>query len=278
MRLHHRRFPALVAGAFWLAGCGASFGPAGLLYGWPDVDPATYTVSDTAVFSIETATGPMEVVTAFAGTAALDFRRWTADSRVQVRFPRLRGSFTNSTQGASAVDEADIGGPFTVRVDYTGLVEVTDTPSLSVALLDITGPENLIRRLFVHLPGRPVEPGARWVDTVSTVEELEGTRSVVHRVITSTFQGDTVAAGRRLAEIRIESIDSIEVTGRSGGVAVEQRLSGTTVGTVLWDGRARLLVERTARGELTGTLSLLDVGVEPMAVRAEVRRQVSLRE
>lgn len=263
-----------------LAGCGAMAGgsvPDGLTYGPPDPDPATYLFTDTTVFAIETAMGAMEVVTGQAGVAELDFRRW-ADGRVLVRFPRFRASFRNAAQGTSTVDESDIGGPFTVRVGHTGLVEVVDTPSLSQTLLDIAGPENLVRPLFAQLPGRSVDIGARWVDTVTTVEEIAGTRSVARSIITSTLAGDTVVAGRRLLRIRTESANTIEVAGVSGGVEVEQRLSGVTTGTVLWDEAARLLVERVAAGELAGTLELPGVGVAPMAVRATLRRTVSLRE
>lgn len=263
-----------------LTGCGAMTGasaPDGLAYGPPDPDPAAYVFTDTAVFTIETAMGAIEVVTAQAGVAELDFRRW-ADGRVLVRFPRFRGSFRNAAQGTSTVDEGEIGGPFTVRVSHTGLVEVVDTPSLGQALLDIAGPENLVRPLFAQLPGRPVEIGDRWVDTVATVEEIAGTRSVARSVITSTLEGDTVVAGRRLLRILTESANTIEVTGVSGGVDVEQRLTGVTTGTVLWDETARLLVERVVTGELAGTLTLPGVEVAPMPVRATVRRTVSLRE
>ena len=251
--------------------------PAGLSYDRPDPDPATYTITDTAVFTIESGLGPMQVTTARAGTAELDFHRWPDDARVVVRFPELRGSFENSTQGASRVDESDIGGTFVVRLDHDGRVAVTDTPSLSEALLDITGPEGLVRPLFVHLPGRSVELGDQWVDTVTIVEESGGTRSEVHSVVTSTLAGDTVVAGRRLLRIRTESDGRIEATGVSGGVEIEQRLEGTTVGTVLWDDAAHQLVERVETGELTGTLVLPDVPTDPMAVQAEIRRRVSLR-
>lgn len=264
---------ALLPGCALLPGAGA---PDDFSYGRPDPDPTTYTFSDTAVFAIETAMGPMEVITARAGTAELDFRLWS-DSRVMVRFPRLAGSFRNPTQGASTVDASDVGGPITVRLEPDGTVAVTDTPSLSDALLDIAGPESLVRPLFVHLPARPVTAGARWVDTVRTVEEAGGTRSVAGSIITSTLAGDTVVAGRQLWRIRTESVNTIEVAGVSGGVNVEQRLSGTTVGTVLWDDAANLLFHRVVAGELTGTLEMPGVGIEPMTVRATLRRTVSLR-
>lgn len=258
--------------------CSARAPTAGALsYDRPDPDPATYTFSDTAVFTIESGLGPMEVTTARAGTAELDFRRWPDDAQVVVRFPELRGRFENATQGASTVDESDIGGTFTVQLGQDGRVAVTDTASMSATLLDITGPEGLLRPFFVHLPGRSVEAGDQWVDTVTIVEESGGTRSEVRSVVTSTLAGDTMVAGRRLLRIRTESHGRIVATGVSGGVEIEQRLEGTTAGTVLWDDGTHVLVERVETGELSGTLVLPGVPADPMAVHAEIRRSVSLR-
>lgn len=265
-----------------LAGCGGAPPvvptPDVLAYGRPDPNPAAYTFADTTVFSIRTDMGPMEVVTARAGTAELDFRRWAGDSRVFVRFPELQGSFTNPMQGATRVDESDIGGAFAVRVDSTGLVAVVDTPSLSAAMRDIAGPAGLVQPLFVQLPGRPVEAGARWVDTVTTIEESASARSEVQSVVTSVLQGDTVVAGRRFLHIRTTSVDNVQIAGVSGGVNFEQRLTGTGSGFVLWDPAAQLLVERVETGELSGVLELPDTGAASMAMTARLARSVSLRQ
>jgi hypothetical protein len=154
---------------------------------------------------------------------------------------------------------------------------VVDTPSLSDAVLDIAGPDGLVRPLFVQLPARSVDPGDQWVDTLTTVDESAGTRSVVRSRITSTLDGDTVVAGRRLLRIRTVAENSVEVTGVSGGVEISQRLEGTTSGVVLWDDGDHLLVERTATGTLLGTLEMPGLDVPPMPVQARLRRTVSLR-
>lgn len=284
---HHRFRPAvlllgatLVIGAGLAAGCSArsALAPDALAYGRPDPDPAVYSFADTATFTIETAMGSMQVVTAHAGIAELDFHRWAGDSRVFIRFPELRASFHNPAQGSRTVDESAIGGAFSVRVDHEGLVAVTDTPPLSEVLRDIVGPESLVRPLFVHLPARPVEAGAQWVDTVRTVEEGGGTRSEAWSVITSVLDSDTVVAGRRLTRIRTRAVSNVVVRGTSGGVEVEERLSGTTRGLVLWDPVDRLLVERVETGELSGTLEMPDTGAGSMPMTARVTRVVTLRE
>lgn len=264
-----------------LAGCVVVPGgpsPGGLAYDRPDPNPATYTFADTTELSIETPVGPMEVLTALAGTAELEFRGRDHDIQAFVRFPELRGVFRNPTQDPAVVDASDVGGPFTVRVGPRGLTEVTEAPSLTGALADITGPETLVRSLFVLLPGRPVAAGATWVDTVRVVEESRDARSVTTSIVTSRLVGDTVVDARRLLQIRTESELGIELTGVAGGVALEQVLTGTGTGQVLWDEGAHLVFERRETGSLAGTMTLPELGGPPMAVRVDVNQRVTLRQ
>lgn len=275
----HTRALFLTAAAV-LTGCGGPSLPTpdGLAYGPPDPDPVTYTFDDTTAVTIEGGTGPMEVVTAYSGTAELDFREWPRDRRVAVRFPRFRGSFRDPTRARSVVDESAIDGVFAVRLDPGGQVAVVDTPALADPLPDIVGPEALIRTLFVHLPAASVDVGATWADTVTTAEQMAGTRRATRSVIVSTLAGDTIVDGRRLLVIRTEAENTVRVTGVSGGVEVEQQLTGVTEGTTLWDDRSHRLVERWARGSLEGTLVFPGVEMAPLPVRAVRHGVVRLRD
>ncbi|MEJ2502025.1 MAG: hypothetical protein P8177_01730, partial [Gemmatimonadota bacterium] len=180
----------------------------------------------------------MEVSTAHEGTAEVLFRPADEGFAVTVRVPRFRGSFINPIQDPVRVTEDDIGGALGLSVGDRGAVTVTDTPSMSRELLDIVGPESLARPLFVRLPGRAVQPGDRWVDTVTTREEGTGTTSEGRSIITSTLVGDTVVAGRRLLRIDTRADNELTIEGVSGGVRIAQTLSGSTTGTVLWSADA----------------------------------------
>lgn len=280
-RTRSRFLVALAIMALAVAGCGGQSqapSPEGLAYDRPDPNPATYTFTDTTELSLETAVGPMEVLTALDGTAELEFRARDHEFQVLVRFPELRGVFRNQAQDPAVVDESAVDGPFTVRVGPTGFVAVTDTPRLDGVLPDIAGPERLARSLFAHLPGGPVGAEARWVDTVTMGEAARGTRSVTRTVIVSTLAGDTVVAGRRLLRIRTEAASEVDVGGVSGGVQVQQTLAGTLTGTVLWDRNARVLFGKTESGSFSGTLALPDAAGPPMPVEVRVRRSLTLRE
>lgn len=265
-----------------LAACGGKSGPpvpgpSGLAYIIPDPNPVSYVFGDTARFTIETGPmGSMRVVGAQEGEAELAFREDGGGFRVEVGFPRLDASFATAAQGTERADQSDLGGPLLVRLTHAGRIAVVDTPAMSPALAGMVGPETLVRPFFVHLPARPVDAGASWVDTVRTREETGGTLSSGRSVITTTLVGDTLVAGRRLLLLRTRSVNEIEVTGVSGGMEIEQKLTGTTRGHVLWDPLRALVVERREEGELSGTLALPGAGLGGLPVTGAVRRTVRL--
>ncbi|MBW3552061.1 MAG: hypothetical protein KY466_01055 [Gemmatimonadetes bacterium] len=214
------------------------------------------------------------------GLAELVFRRQAGEAagvESTIRFVEYAGRFENPNQGAVEVDESDITGSWKVRLDERGRLEVLDAPTLSRTAAGIAVQQNMVRPLFVLLPGRVVEPGDRWVDTVSTDERAAGTATRSRSIIRSTLTGDTVVDGRWLVVIRTEAATTVEIEGSSGGVEVIQRLSGTTLGTILWDPVAALLIARTEDGELEGTLELPGTGFGGLPVSGTVRRTVSLQ-
>lgn len=245
----------------------------------PTTPAVTYAFEDSSVFSIDPgAMGAMEVVGVQEGVAELEFRQdSTGALHVLVGFPRLNVQFRNPGQGAVTADQGDIAGRFTVNLGPAGMVAVTDTPALTAGLRDVTGVESLLQPLFVRLPDLPVEAGASWTDTVTSVEHTGGLRSETWQMITSTLMGDTTVAGRTLLRIRTEATNQIEVTGTSGGVEILQRVSGDTRGEVLWDPEAGVLYSRREEGELDGTIDLPGLGASDLSVSGRVARRVVLQ-
>lgn len=269
-------FLALSACAGWPGP--ADLGAHPLRYEVPGENPATYTFTASAAFSIDAGPiGTMRIGSEQAGRAELAFRPDAAGVVSTIRVLEFSGRFENPDQGAVEADGTDIEGSWTVRVDDRGRVEVVEAPTLSGPASDITGPESLVRPFFALLPGRVAEPGATWVDTVSTSERAGGTTTRWRSVVRSTLAGDTVLDGRWVAVIRTESATTMEVEGSSGGVEVSQRLSGTMLGTILWDPAAALLVARTEAGDMEGTLELPGTGFAALPVSGTVRRTVSLQ-
>ena len=248
-----------------------------LRYDVPAENPATYAFTASTEFSIGAGPiGTMRVASEQAGVAELTFRVDTAGLASAIRIVEFSGRFENPNQGGVEVDGSDIDGGWTVRVDDRGRVDVVGAPDLSPAARDIAGPESLVRPFFALLPGRASEPGAVWIDTVSTTERTGDTTARWRSVVRSTLTGDTVVGERWLLVIHTESATTMEREGSSGGVEVIQRLAGTTRGTILWDPVAALLVARTEGGRLEGTLALPATGFSGLPVSGTVRRSVTL--
>lgn len=270
----------LVAGAvpFVLAGCasrgGVRAGNGALAYAVPAVNPAVYTYSDTTRMEMDVAS----VDLAARGTVELAFESAAGRLRATARWTDFEGVFV-SPNGRVAADESGIEGPLVVGVDGRGRVEVVEAPQLSASMREVLGgPSSMARALFVRLPGRVVQPGATWVDTVRVAEESEGLSSLFEAVVTSTWAGDTAVAGRTLRVIRTRSNVTLDVHGVTQGIEIRQRLTGESNGTVLWDPERRLLVAREEDGVLSGTMELPAMDFHGIAVRSRSRTWLALRE
>lgn len=260
------------------AGLGEPASPPLLAYEEPDPNPATYSFSDTTVLEIEApGYGVMDARAGRAGIAELHFSEGADGLDVRVRFTDLDGRFRSGRRSSDAVSVDDVGGPVGVTVTSAGRIAVVDTPAVTMALLEVAGVEQLVRPFFVSLPNRIAQPGTRWTDTVVTREDAPGTVTRTTSVIVSTLTGDTVVGDRRLLRIETRTETAVEVTGVSGGVEVEQQLSGALLGTILWDPESRLLVARTEAGSLSGNLLMPGTSPVSLPVTAEVRRSVRLR-
>lgn len=272
---------AAILGLQACAGLGGPPPPPLLLYEVPDPNPAEYTFADTTRLEIRApGYGVMEVATGRRGTAELQFGELGEGLglRVDVRITTLDGTFRSGDRETDAVDADDLAGPFGVNLSSTGRVVVVDTPAVTLALLEVAGVEGLVRPFFVNLPGRIVEPGARWTDTVTTREEGPEAVTRATSVIISTLVADTVIGERRLLRIETRTETAVEVTGESGGVDIEQQLSGTIMGTILWDAESRLLVARTETGSLAGSLVMPGTSPVALPVSATIRRSIQLRD
>lgn len=250
--------------------------PPALAYGVPALSPATFTVADTASFTIDAgAMGEMNVTAAYSGLAEMTVAAGGDGFRAVIAFPRFDGSFRTDADGTQYVDATDIAGTFIMNVGPRGPVAMEQQPELSQELLDVVGAESLVRPLFVQLPDRAVVAGDVWVDTVTSVDESAESRTEATTILITTLVGDTLVGDRPLLLLRTRAENRIEMHGVSGGTRVHQLLTGATDGTVIWDDQLELLVQRQEHGHLTGTLALPATDVNGMPITARVRRSVT---
>jgi len=276
--MKHWRLLLASAVLFVVAGCASRGGvrPAdgALAYAVPALNPAVYTYADTTRMDMDLAS----VDLAARATVELVFEPAPRGLRATARWTDFDGVFV-SPNGRVAADESGIEGPLVLGVDGRGRVEVVEAPRLSPAMREVMGgPSAMAQALVVRLPGRVVEPGATWVDTVRVAEESEGLSSMFEAVVTSTWAGDTAVAGRTLRLIRTRSAVTLDVYGVTQGIEIRQRLAGESHGTVLWDPERRLLVAREEDGVLNGTMELPAMDMRGIAVRSRSRTRLALRE
>jgi hypothetical protein len=261
-----------------LAGCASRGGvrkdSGALAYAVPAVNPAVYAYSDTTRMDMDFAA----VDLAARGTVELAFEPAAEGLRAMARWTEFDGVFA-SPNGRVRADASGIEGALVLGVDGRGRVEVVEAPRLSASMREVVGgPASMARVLFIRLPGRMVEPGATWIDTVRVAEESEGLSSMFEAVVTSTWAGDTAVAGRTLRVIRTRGVVTLDVQGVTQGIEVRQRLTGESNGTALWDAERRLLVAREEDGVLNGTMELPAMGMRGIAVRSRSRTRLALQE
>lgn len=247
--------------------------PASLAYTLPATSPVSYTAADTGSFDLQVA----KVEIASSARIELGFHPAGEKLRVTARFADFDGRFSNSMGGTIRADESDVQGEFVAEVDRRGRVEVVQMPELSDQFRAVAGSQNVMLDLFVRLPGRPIEPGVAWTDTIRGEETNEGLTSRRESLVTSTWSGDTVVAGQTLRVITSRESNTLTISGSSEGVELRQQLSGTSTARTLWDPARALLVERVAAGELKGTLDLPAMGMTGIPVQASVRERLELK-
>lgn len=250
-----------------------------LSYGEAAATTATYAFNDTSGFNIQGgAIGNIEAKIGTAGTATVAYAPRPDGVEATIAITDFAGSMTNSAMGGGpTATETDITGMAVVSVNTTGTPNVVSIPTLTKAAEGVGLNKSFFRRFFIKLPGRLLQPGASWVDTVAIVDESAGTKADVRDIQTSTFVKDTVVNGRTLAVITSSADRTLKIESVNEGVQIAQSLTGTSTARALWDVQRRILVDRTEVSELSGTFDLPQMGMTGMPVTARSSNRISLR-
>ena len=259
-----------VAVAALMAGCGTS-GPSpdgGLRFDVPATAAAVYTTGDTLALSVDSPMGAMTLNMDSRMTLDLAFERAQDGVQVSAQVADMDASLTNPMTGRSSVDESDVDGPLVFVVQPDGSVAVAATPTVSGAGEELRPFQSLPYELFPRLPGRVISPGGSWVDTVTWNSGPDEGPLASSTVYTYTLAGDTTVAGSVLLKIDVAGETSLEGSMETGGLHIEQSLSGTTSGFYLWDAEAGLLHSAELNRELEGSLRVPSMNIPAMPIRA----------
>jgi hypothetical protein len=254
----------MLAAGTGLAACSGFGGPAPvrpLAYDVPSPPAATYHVTDTTRMNIATPMGDMAVDTEMDVTVAMTFERAADGFRVTGSVEDFSGSMTNPLTGRQTTDADDLSGSLEYTVGRRGDVEVASLPELPAAAEQMSPFSSIARELFPPLPDAVVDPGGTWVDTVTWTTELSVGEITSNAVLTYTMVGDTLVDGRTLLHFTVAGEVSSDADVTQAGMAMTQRIAGSSSGFILWDADRGLPVYQESNRELEGTLEM--VGMPP---------------
>ena len=263
-----RFLPLVILIALPVAGCGVFGGgpspEAALAFRVPNPSSLTYVVGDTADIKIETGMmGTLEITTSSSATLGMDFASAAGGVQVTAEYQEYSARQTNPMAGTTTSDQDDLTGLLVFNLSRGGDVEITQAPQVAASGGQFY-PEQYAYLLFPGLPGRAVDPGESWVDTVTYVVEGRGGSITTTTASTYTFQGDTTVAGRNLMNIGAVGALTVEMTMTMEGMDIGQAFAGEIAGTILWDPAVGLLYFSEMTRTASGTVDVPAAGMPPM--------------
>lgn len=110
------------------------------------------------------------------------------------------------------------------------------------------------------LPGRELERGQAWTDTIRSSGTMETLELQVQMIIRGTYVRDTVVDGRTLNVLDFQNTMTMKSSGTYQGTAVDQNMDVASDERVLWDSARHFVVTRSALAKMTMDTSLPGVG------------------
>jgi len=243
--------------------------PSGALgFRLPDPAAATYVSGDSLDVSVDSPLGALTLSMRSEMTLALAFAQAPEGVEVTGTVEDFAASLENPLTGTTSVDESGVSGLLVFLVDPRGEATVSALPVVDGGVEQLRPFLSLPHEIFPRLPGRPVETGASWVDTVAWSGSGDGGDFESRTVFTYTLAGDTVVAGATLLRIAVQGDVTLEGSTGAQGASLQQQLIGTTTGTYLWNPVGGLVHEVQLYRSLEGTVRLSSTNMPDMPVRA----------
>ena len=257
-----------------LGGCGGPGGPTPadtLTYGVPSPPSAVYHIVDTMSVEVQSPFGGTEITGEGSVTIALAFQPDPGGVRVVGTVEAFDGSMAHPMMGTQTAGPEDLSGNLEVVIGRTGVEELVSFPELAGAVAQVSSFPALAYILFSRMPPGDVDPGAMWVDTVTSLDESGGASTSTTAIGTYTLLGDTVVDGRNLVHVAVANEVTVESTFEEGGMSITQSSRGSTDGYVLWDPERRLVARAEYERDVAGTMSMGGMGSMDMTVKGPTR-------
>ncbi len=262
---------AVAGAAAACAGTGGRSPADGLAYAMPSAASAVYHVGDTMSIEMDTPAGSFTMAGGGSATMALAFESHVAGMRVTGVVEAFDGSINNPMMGTETAGLDDVSGELDILVGREGVEEIATAPELAGPVAQISSFPALAFLLFPRLPEGSVEPGATWVDTVTTSTDTDEMSTTSTTISTYTLVGDTLVDGRALVHVAVATQIATETEVEQPGMSITQNVEGPADGFFLWDPERGLVVQAEYERNLEGTVSMPGVGTMGMAITGPTR-------
>lgn len=277
--MYHRLAAALLILPF-AAACasGSAGGPApdaALAYSGLSGGTATYVQGDTVEIQIDAGGQFLEVSVESFQVMDLAFADAPEGVEVTATIRELDVAASNPMAGTQRADESEIDGPIVWTLTPDGEGTLVRAPEIGGTAAQVVSPTAIAGTFFLPLPGRPVQPGDTWVDTVSVSGEEAVGEFDAETIYSFTAAGDTVVDGRPLTRVNFLTEDERLSTSVQAGTEVTQDVGGDGEGWYLWDPARNLVVAQYWEGRLRGTMTV-PMAPMPLGMDMTVVTQVRL--
>lgn len=263
-----------------LAACASGGGPTGaasplpLAYAPPAGETLTYLEGDTVTMSIDAGGQFLDVTVAMSAVLGVGFEGGGDDIEVTIDFRDFEIDASNPMVGSQRGDESGITGPLVFTIDRWGAGTLLTAPAVEGVAAQAVSPETIVASFFPPLPGRAVEPGEMWSDTVTLVVDEEAGSTQGTTIFHFTAVGDTVVAGSSYLKVAYTTRDERVSEIAQDGVTITQDVAGDGEGWYLWDSTRGLVAARFTEAQMRGTM---EVSLAPMPLALDMKVVQHLR-
>ena len=245
-----------------------------LAYRLPTPAEASYSVTDTAIVSIDAMGQSLEISVGSAGVYGVTFAPAEEGVTVTLSVDDLAASVALPIGAPMTFDESSVDGDLVFTLDERGNATVVSTPELAEPAGQLVPPGEVANSFFPALPGTAVAPGATWVDTTS-FGDPDDASAASRSIVTYTAVGDTVVDGRSLLAISFRGTSQVSQNLEMQGAQMQQTTDLQIEGGALWDARAGLMFERWTNATGTGSVRV-NVLPAQLPTRFQSRSRVRL--
>lgn len=275
-RMKHRLF-SFSALVLLLAACGGGPpGPPALAYGLPSTPEVVYGYGDTTRVRISAMGQSLELSQLGSADLAVTFGLAGASLTVRLAVSRLSAVINQPLGAPLRIDEGDVSGDLVFGLDRMGNATVSELPDVTEAASQFMSGLNFAHGFFPALPGRAVEMGDSWVDTVSYRGEQGPGERTERTILSYTVLGDTVIAGRALLAITLTGTSELRQAMTIAGMDIDMTSELDIEGNVLWDRQRGIMFESSKTSSGAGTVSV-PISPVPLPIVIESTQRARLQ-